>query len=219
MGSAGTWGAHPWGEIVEHPRSTSVQSRIHHGDVTYGRFWERFAGFLLDGIVVGLAQSVASLPILAVAYLGGRSLTVCEVTEATVYATLQTCAPNYGLYALLSVAQLPVWFALVPRRLGRRGATIGMGAMGLRLVTAGDQRAAGTAQAFWRAVVASGLFVAGTAPLVVGVLREVSWPTWASVAVVCLTPTMALMTYLWNVVDPRYQTLHDKVAGTVVIRR
>ena len=81
---------------------------------------------------------------------------------------------------------------------GARGQTVGMMAVGVRVVRDGAHDALGYGQAFWRALVEQFLRILATVTIILGLiwLLDMLFPLW----------------------DKKQQTLHDKVVRTVVIR-
>ncbi len=81
---------------------------------------------------------------------------------------------------------------------GQRGQTVGMMAVGVRAVRDGTRDVVGYGPAFGRSLMEQVLRLLGAVSLVLGLpwLLDMLWPLW----------------------DARNQTLHDKVAKTVVIR-
>jgi uncharacterized RDD family membrane protein YckC len=81
---------------------------------------------------------------------------------------------------------------------GVRGQTVGMMAVGVRVVRDGTHDALGYGRAFWRAFAEQFLRILGTVTLILGVvwLLDMLFPLW----------------------DSKNQTLHDKIVKTVVIR-
>jgi uncharacterized RDD family membrane protein YckC len=81
---------------------------------------------------------------------------------------------------------------------GGRGQTVGMMAVGVRAVREGTAEMVGYGRAFWRALLEQVFRLLGVLTLILGVLwlLDMLFPLW----------------------DQKRQTLHDKVAGTVVLR-
>ena len=81
---------------------------------------------------------------------------------------------------------------------GPRGQTVGMMAVGVRVVREGAHDALGYGRAFWRALAEQFLRILAAVTLILGVvwLLDMLFPLW----------------------DKKRQTLHDKLAKTVVLR-
>ena len=81
---------------------------------------------------------------------------------------------------------------------GARGQTVGMMAVGVRVVRDGTHDALGYGRAFGRASAEQFLRILGTVTIILGViwLLDMLFPLW----------------------DKKNQTLHDKIVKTVVIR-
>ena len=101
------------------------------------------------------------------------------------------------------------------------GQTIGMNFVKVRCVDGATRRSASSSQAAIRAAIASGFTLLGSAihP------QTYAHPTPQQVRHVALVVMLGgllsiprLLDYLWPAWDKRSQTLHDKVAGTIVIR-
>jgi uncharacterized RDD family membrane protein YckC len=81
---------------------------------------------------------------------------------------------------------------------GPRGQTVGMMAVGIRVVRDGTNAIVGYGRAFGRALVEQVFRLLGSATIILGViwLLDMLFPLW----------------------DKKRQTLHDKITGTVVLR-
>lgn len=203
----------------------------------YARWGSRLGGVLIDGLVLGFANGVINF----LGNLGGialgNSIKDCETVQ-TFRGTFQRCSGSVGAYwfvvGLATVISVAVWWRLVPSRMSRRGATIGMGACGIRIVTAEGHFPVSRGQAFLR-VIYQGLLpillvipvvvllVAGSSVAVsdwdrVDSLAEAFDPLWPWLSLAVFGYLLSTMSTLWHFVDRRYQTLYDKLAGTVVLR-
>ena len=124
-------------------------------------WWTRVGATIIDGLIVG----VVSLVLLVALGVRGRGLSFADEGLMFVYA-----------FILLGVV---------------RAQTVGMMALGTRVVDANTGGPIGFSRSFGRAAVY--LLLAIT---IVGGLIDILWPLW----------------------DRRNQTLHDKAIGSVLIR-
>ncbi|MDA8062397.1 MAG: RDD family protein [Actinomycetota bacterium] len=137
-----------------------------------GGWWYRVGATLIDGIVLIVFE------VLVAAILGGG-----------VIATTHSTAGAVGAARLVDLVGALLYQGLL---LSYRGQTVGMMAVGTRIVDARSGGRIGVGRGVLRAVV-EGLFVIlFFLPWVIDVL----WPLW----------------------DGRNQTLHDKIVGTLVLR-
>lgn len=203
----------------------------------YARFGSRFGGALIDGLVLGFVNGVINF----LGNLGGialgNSIKDCETVE-TFRGTFQRCSGSIGAYwfvvGVAGLISLAVWWRLIPSRMSRRGATIGMSACGIRIVTADGHYPVSRGQAFLR-VIYQGLvpvllvvpvvvlLVAGSSVAVsdwdrIDSLADAFDPLWPWLSIAVFGYLLSTMSTLWHFVDRRYQTLYDKLAGTVVLR-
>lgn len=91
----------------------------------------------------------------------------------------------------LVILVFPAWLAYPIYMIGVRGATIGQAAVGTRTALAADGNQPSVGTAAIRLVAQMGISI-----VPFGSILDILWPLW----------------------DDRLQTLHDKVAGTVVVR-
>jgi uncharacterized RDD family membrane protein YckC len=154
----------------------------------YAGWGTRLGGYLIDAVIF--------IPVLAVLYLVLRHTHTLEVHLMTrrngthVRRTVSLLAP-------LITAGLFVIYATVMYG-GARGQTVGMMAVGVRVVREEAHDALGYGRALWRASVEQFLRILATVTLILGViwLLDMLFPLW----------------------DKKRQTLHDKLAKTVVLR-
>jgi uncharacterized RDD family membrane protein YckC len=152
-------------------------------------FWWRFGGFVIDSIILGLAVSIP----LRQSSLSFYTDSIIQVVAAFLY---------FGLFV----------------RYG--GATLGMRLCRLRCLSADGSKVTAS-QAYTRALVYC-LFVLIASLYQLHAYRN---PTPAETRTVArqfsIYLLLALPHYvdlLWAAWDPRRQTLHDKAAGTIVVR-
>lgn len=205
--------------------------------MSYGRFWARFGGVFLDGLVINFAMLPA---LLVVGFLGRELIKVTATCEEFVRGQFiyRECSPVAGVFwtvvGVQVLSQFGIWWLLVPRRMANRGATIGMNAAGLRIVTAKGHMRPSVGQAFARAALALFVPIVVMAPIGLiiyfgldlperindgrGVFDDVETP-WLWVSLFALAYFAIFIPYLWNLVDRRFQTLYDKIVGTIVIEK
>jgi uncharacterized RDD family membrane protein YckC len=160
----------------------------------YAGFWHRFGAAVIDGAIV-------------------------LVPSAIVFELVARSRPGVGgKFA----GELLNWLvALVYAVVGNGlGATLGKRFAGLAVIdAAGD--VAGMRRAVIRAVLPFGLRLLSTIPMLEfrppRLLDGVPPPAWVFPTFLVLGLLLAI-DILWMVRDPRKQTLHDKMAGTFVIR-
>lgn len=179
-------------------------------------WWQRAGAYLIDAIIVALAASPATIPIQIA--MQSRAKPLLDRITADSHAGR---APDLGRFFgdyLHAVGPLLVWSALAglvvwvlydSLMLRFKGQTVGMIALGIGVRRTGDD-----VQLSWPTI---GRRVAGQL-----------WPNLffvaASVPVLLVVGTIvgglyAVLDDLWPLWDRRNQTLHDKLAGTVVVRR
>jgi uncharacterized RDD family membrane protein YckC len=168
----------------------------------------RLGAYVLDSLLVSAVGAVLSLPFLLDAvesYLrevdrvtraaeGGESLSFTQ--------TFDVYGWSGGSFLVVSLVTLLVGMAYHVLLLRTRGATVGMQAVGLRVRTWEPQ----PGPLPWRSALVRWAAFYG-----VGVLAVIP-------LVGLLTGTYTLLAGLWPLWDARRQGLHDKAAGTVVVR-
>jgi uncharacterized RDD family membrane protein YckC len=156
--------------------------------VPYASWGARLGGYLIDLVIF--------IPLIVVLYVIFRHTHTLEVHLMTRRGTNQTQRNVSLLPLFLSGIAYIVYVTIMCG--GRRGQTVGMMAIGARLVRAGTHDTVGYGRAFGRALVEQIFRILGSATVVLGIvwLLDMLFPLW----------------------DKRKQTLHDKIANTVVIR-
>jgi len=131
-------------------------------DVNLATYGLRLVGYLIDGLIVGVA------------------FVVIAVAAAGLDSTLLTIVASFAgfLYAALLIG-------------GWNGQTVGMKAMGIRCVNGADASKVEYSTSFLRAFIH---------------------------AIFQIIPIVVIVDLLWPLWDKRNQTLHDKVASTIVIK-
>ena len=162
----------------------------------------RFAGYVLDLVVVGIPLLVVDL------FIGFAAL-----LSASFGTTGQAVSPGAEVALVVVNAGVPVAYAFLFLRFG--GRTLGMMATNVRAIDRTTGGGLTTAQA-WRRVLVYFCLVTLWSTLgfvLVFTARGSRWP----VALTYLGFAGALTTGLWPVWNPSNQTLQDKAAGTVVV--
>ena len=156
--------------------------------VPYAGWGTRLGGYLIDAIIF--------IPVLVVLYVVLRHTHTLEVHLMTRRNGTHV-RRSVSLLAPLITAGLFVIYATVMYG-GARGQTVGMMAVGVRVVRDEAHDALGYGRALWRASVEQFLRILATVTVILGIiwLLDMLFPLW----------------------DKRRQTLHDKLAKTVVLR-
>jgi uncharacterized RDD family membrane protein YckC len=135
------------------------------------------------------------------------------VTFAAVFIIV-VLAPISGTAALFAAFALPLWFLLLPcyhalMEAGKRGQTLGKRAVRIAVRRAETFERVGYRRSFTRAIAFLLIWVGPPLlPTLPSAAHLLSWPLgW-----------LPLLDALWPLWDERKQALHDKVAGTVVVR-
>lgn len=168
-------------------------------DPALAEWWQRFLARLIDGFAVMLLSLPAWIPAfvamvhrferIAQQYPGGVAQPGAQAAfNRAIFAF-------YGTFFLLAAAQAIISFGYDWLQHWLWGRTLGKRALGTRVVTAHDRaRISGGAAAGRAAIYA----LPPAVPFVGGLF--------------------ALLNELWLLWDPRRQCLHDKAAGTVVVK-
>lgn len=163
------------------------QEQAEESPMVYAGFWSRFVAYVIDGVVVGIIEVITLMVTVGPTWLVMlRYLSQNHMTGNPQLGAFPASLP-LALYlgVLLSVV-LPVLYFII--MWGRKGATLGKMAMGIRVVrTNGSNISYGTA-----------------------FLRYIGYQF--------ISPALFLLGFLWMLWDDRKQTWHDKIASTCVIR-
>ncbi len=171
--------------------------------------WSRLAASTLDWIIIILASVIAFWSPLSQMWRELEAITsrYSDLTSPAAQAAINSISRNpanqrtllYWLLAMFGIALVYYW-----AQHAVWGATLGKRALGVRVVRAADRGSIGVRQAGIRAVA----FLAGPAILML-----------------LVTPINIVGGLLWvadaglPLVDSQAQALHDKLAGTVVVRQ
>jgi uncharacterized RDD family membrane protein YckC len=158
------------------------------GAIPYAGWGTRLGGYLIDAVIF--------IPVLVVLYVAFRHTHVLDAHLTTRRNGTRTHR-DISLLAPLITGLLFLVYATVLYG-GARGQTVGMMAVGVKVVRAETHEVLGYGKALWRAFAEQFLRFLGTVTLILGViwLLDMLFPLW----------------------DKRRQTLHDKLAKTVVLR-
>ena len=155
--------------------------------MTYAGFWHRFAASFIDGIVVGIIALIILMVTVGPTWL--LMLPYLSQNHMTGNPQLEAIPASFPLALFMGVSLsvvLPVLYFII--MWGRKGATLGKMAMGIRIVrTDGSDISYGTA-----------------------FLRYIGYQV--------VSPALFFLGYLWMLWDDREQTWHDKIASTCVVR-
>jgi uncharacterized RDD family membrane protein YckC len=158
------------------------------GTVPYAPWGTRLGGYLIDFVIF-----IPVLLILALLFRHTHVLTVHLNTRRNGTETRRT----FSLLSVLLTGLADLVYVTILCG-GRRGQTVGMMAVGIRVVRDGTFGLVGYGQAFLRALVEGAFRFVGAVIFFLGVvwLLDMLFPLW----------------------DKKRQTLHDKITGTVVLR-
>jgi uncharacterized RDD family membrane protein YckC len=174
-------------------------------------WWRRFGGYVIDLIIVGVADRVV--------------LKIIERIDAALRAPLAPGLPS-GLYPPTPGGQIAevvanvcivVGYSFVLLRF--RGQTVGMMATGVRTVDRSSGAALNTPQT-WRRVLAFFMIVTLWQQIAFVInTNHVTGPTPIAATIFTAIAGVGLFTTgLWPTGSPLNQTLQDKAADTIVIR-
>lgn len=158
------------------------------GGAPYATWGIRLGGYLIDAVIF-----VPVIIVLAILFRHTHVLAIHFHTRRSGVSQRRT-------FSLLSVLITAVGFLAYATILcgGPRGQTVGMMAVGVRVVRQGTHQVLGYGRAFGRAILEQVLRLLGFASIFLGIIWVIDmlYPLW----------------------DGKRQTLHDKATGTVVLR-
>lgn len=158
----------------------------------YAGFWARFAALLIDGLLqIPIAIALLWPMFRAMFDEISRTIDAGRVFDATAF--VQTYRGRFAGAALVITVIGYLYQAVM---VGMWGATVGKFALGLR-VRRSDGSEVGWREAFLRPLLQAAVSIVGVV-VPIGLLGPLD--------------------YLWMLWDKQKQTLHDKVAGTIVVR-
>ena len=155
--------------------------------MTYAGFWRRFGACFIDGIVVWIIAFIILMVTIGPTWL----IMLSHLSQNHMTGNPQLGAVpasfSFALFSGVSLSVLlPVLYFII--MWGRRGATLGKMAMGIRIVrTDGSDISYGTA-----------------------FLRYIGQQL--------VSPIFFCLGFLWMLWDDKSQTWHDKIASTCVVR-
>lgn len=153
--------------------------------------WQRLLANIIDNMVMSTAGSVVAVPIAVIAVLTW-DIPLGDTTSTSSGRSPEDAVGTLIVYGIVFACTLLLLFIYQTVSIAKWGATLGKKAMKLRVVSVSDGGRTGWSKAAARAGVA----------LLFG-----------------LIPGLGLIDAAWLLWDkPNRQALHDKAAGTVVIR-
>jgi len=167
----------------------------------------RLGAYVIDSLVVGAVATVLGIPwwiqvVRAYAAFLDELTSAAEAGRTPATDSLDLYADIAGPLVVLTLITLVVGLVYHAAQLRVRGSTLGMRAVGIEVCT-WEQRGG---QLPWRAVLVRWATFYG-----VGILSVVPFLGW-------LVSLYVILAGLWPLWDGRRQGLHDKAAGTVVVR-
>ena len=168
-------------------------------DPTLAEWWQRLLARIIDGIVIGVVVIALWIPVIAGIVTRVRNVNnqfAGNMNSPAAQAALKHAInQSFGSFYLLGIAAVLIVFVYDSVQHGLWGQTLGKRALGTRVVTADTRSKISAGAAAGRAAVYA------APPLV---------PFVGSL--------FALLNELWLLWDERRQCLHDKAAGTVVVK-
>lgn len=155
--------------------------------------WRRFVGWLIDAVIIGVVSAAIFIPV-------GASLLSTRISDySSLYGPNYNTSASYsalgtiigisaGLAAGAMVLEILYYWLLT----GLWGTTLGKRAVGTWVVRSASWRKVGMGFAFLRALI----FVVGAA----------------------ITALFFIVDNIWLLFDRQHQCLHDKAAGTLVVK-
>ncbi len=211
---------------------------------SYASVADRFGGLLLDGLILFLAQIPIGIAFFCLSWIVGAlagTSTTCRQFDPSRFDSVSSQADAcvqgaavwfYGLIALHLAVNVWVWWRLIPGRMVRSGASVGMGIAGVEIEEADSESPIGAMRSLGRAVLAGLLPLACSgipwlaAILLLGAeLRRsddaelsdaIDVASVGALALFVLALVAYVVPWCWAFWDRRNQTLYDKLAGTVV---
>jgi uncharacterized RDD family membrane protein YckC len=211
-----------WTEVLQSSTFVASVGGTHvatgAGSFELSGWWRRAGGYVLDVLIVGVPLLVLRVVVSALYGVSNPAeFNTFTVGNDQIHATVLPLA--LSIVVLVVGAAASVLYAYLLLRF--KGQTVGMMATGIVAV----DRATGSALSSRQAVVRVGILFAldGAWGLVGGIVGggHPAHTTAASlqVAISAIGGIGLLVTMLWPLGSPLNQTLQDKGAGTVVVRR
>ncbi|MFZ4412628.1 MAG: RDD family protein [Bacteroidales bacterium] len=98
--------------------------------VEYAGFWLRFVAIIIDGIIIGIAQTILISPILALAGISIFKFSTNSLSDVETIGAIGALVGILTLAVLVGTVAKWLYFALME---SYRGATIGKMAMGIKV--------------------------------------------------------------------------------------
>jgi len=199
-------GAPGQSSLTPYPQAPSTEYATVHDAAPYAPWIRRVLAQIIDGLFVVVPSFVVAIYVVAVkgkvhiaTHANNSAKITCHFTAHALSCTGGTLIRANFRELLIGVILINIIWAIyvIIAITGPRGATIGMRALKIRIVTASDRASVSMGRSVLRYVV---YFVIGLLEYVAHVLVLVSFLDW-----------------LWPLWDSRNQTLHDKAAGTVAL--
>jgi uncharacterized RDD family membrane protein YckC len=195
------YGQAPYGQAQSYPASPGqpYQAYSRSMDPTLAERWRRLVAWIIDSVILSIVVGAIFIP--SVVRLVRRLQRVADRypdlnTPAAQAAIRSADRGMLGTFLLLGLLGLAIALAYYWIQTAAWGATIGKRAAGIRVVAAADRSPVSAGAAGIR----SAVFVIGPAIPFAGSLF------W-------------LADNLWLLWDPHRQCVHDKAAGTVVVKK
>lgn len=194
------------GALAPYPALSPLDGAADQGAAPYAPWFRRVLAQIIDGLFVIIPTFAAAIYVVAVkgtvhiaAHANNSAAMTCHFTAQALSCTGGTLIlANFRELLIVVVLINVIWAVYVIAAIaGARGATVGMRALKIRIVTASDRARVSVGRSVLRYVV---YFAIGLLEYVAHVLFLVSFLDW-----------------LWPLWDARNQTLHDKAAGTVAL--
>jgi uncharacterized RDD family membrane protein YckC len=202
----GAWTSHTDVTPVQANQKPSVMAPVETTGLLAG-WWRRFGGYVLDVIIVDVADRIV--------------LKLIEKIDVALRAPLSPGlhSPTPGAQVASVVANVAIFAGYSFALLRFRGQTLGMMATGVRAVDRSSGAALNTPQT-WRRVLAFFMIVTLWYQIAFVInTNHVTGPTPIAARIFTLIAGAGILTTgLWPTGSPLNQTLQDKAADTIVIR-
>jgi uncharacterized RDD family membrane protein YckC len=192
--------------LTPYPAAPSTEFPTVHDAAPYAPWFRRVLAQIIDGLFVIVPSFVVAIYVVAIkgkvhiaTPANNSAKMTCHFTAHALSCTGGTLIQANFRELLIGVILINIIWAIyvIIAIAGPRGATIGMRALKIRIVTASDRASVSSGRSVLRYVV---YFAIGLLEYVAHILFLVSFLDW-----------------LWPLWDSRNQTLHDKAAGTVAL--
>ncbi len=167
-------------------------------NTNYASFFQRLLAVFVDGFVYGLVYMVVAVPLFLVAGTMGAAqsgaLTMPQAGNVGTYGTTTSVQAGNAVAGLMVMGVVWVVILLLvilnAILVGKFGQSLGKKLLKIKVVRLDNGEVPGIGKGFMRELL--GKFVSGIIPLALG--------------------------YLWMLWDGQKQAIHDKIAGTVVVK-